>query len=163
MKDNSINWVGNRVMDPNVQRQPSSKGAPMERPQTIVTPTSPMTTQQPQTRSQTQPPCTQIPPMTSQMQHSDTQTPPTRTSDGQMPLFDREGPPPIMDILYVPGYLTSLIGKGVRAEFVVGTNMFLDKTGILREVGVNYFVLEDFITRARIMCDLYSVKFVTTL
>ena len=74
-----------------------------------------------------------------------------------------QGPPPVMDRYYIPGYLTSIIGANVRAEFMIGTTQYMDKTGTLREVGVNYFVLEDFISHARIMCDLYSVKFVTSL
>jgi hypothetical protein len=31
----------------------------------------------------------------------------------------------------------------VRAEFIIGTNQFVDKAGRLLEVGVNFFVLED--------------------
>jgi len=79
------------------------------------------------------------------------------------PIAFEQGPPPVMDKYYIAGYLTTLIGKNVRAEFAISTGLYLDKAGVLREVGVNYFVLEDYITRARIMCDLYSVKFVTTL
>jgi hypothetical protein len=41
--------------------------------------------------------------------------------------------------------------------------MYLDKTGILREVGISYFVIEDMATHAMVMCDLYSVKFVTSV
>jgi hypothetical protein len=78
-------------------------------------------------------------------------------------IMTQQGPPPVTDRYYIPGYLASQIGKNVQAEFVVGSNQFMDKAGILREVGVNYFVLEDYISHAMIMCDLYSVKFVTTL
>jgi len=86
-----------------------------------------------------------------------------RNSMDSNAMLDEQGPPPVTDKNYIVGYLSRNIGKNVRAEFVVGTNQFVDKTGILREVGVNYFVLEDYISHARIMCDLYSVKFVTTL
>lgn len=75
----------------------------------------------------------------------------------------RQGPPTMTEPYYIPNYLARNIGKNVRAEFVVGTSQFMDKSGILREVGVNYFVLEDYISHALIMCDLYSVKFVTIL
>jgi len=74
-----------------------------------------------------------------------------------------QGPPPVTSPLYVPGYLKSLIGQAVRAEFLVGSNVLTDRTGIIREVGVNYFVLENIVTRSRVMCDLYAVKFVTSL
>lgn len=51
----------------------------------------------------------------------------------------------------------------MRAEFIVGSNQYVDKTGVLIEVGINYFVLKDVNSKANIMCDLYSVKFVTIL
>ena len=73
-----------------------------------------------------------------------------------------EGPPTIMSAGYTPAYLRSIIGKRVRAEFIF-QNMYLDKTGILREVGISYFVIEDMATHAMVMCDLYSVKFVTSV
>lgn len=75
----------------------------------------------------------------------------------------RQGPPPVMDIQYIPGYLASNIGKNVRAEFIIGSSQYADKTGKLVDVGVNYFVLQDINSRTYIMCDLYSVKFVTIL
>jgi hypothetical protein len=79
------------------------------------------------------------------------------------PSQGRNGPPPVMDPYYIPGFLSRNIGRNVRAEFIIGTNQFVDKAGRLLEVGVNFFVLEDFITKNHIMCDLYSVKFVTLL
>jgi len=110
----SINWTGNRVIDPGAARQ----------------------THQPAVAS--------IP--TQQV------SPPTQ-----------EGPPPSTEEGYIPYYLASNIGKSVRAEFIIGSNQYVDKTGVLREVGINYFVLEDVNSRTNIMCDLYSVKFVTIL
>ncbi|NMA25180.1 MAG: hypothetical protein GX936_05890 [Clostridiales bacterium] len=62
----------------------------------------------------------------------------------------------------MPAYLRSIIGRRIRAEFIF-QNMYLDKTGILREVGISYFVIEDMATHAMVMCDLYSVKFVTSV
>lgn len=75
----------------------------------------------------------------------------------------QEGPPTLMNIDYIPGYLASNIGRSVKAEFILGTSQFTDKTGILVDVGVNYFVLQDINSRTYIMCDLYSVRFVTIL
>ncbi len=83
-------------------------------------------------------------------------------SFGMMP-GDQQGPPPSTGREYIPGYLSSLIGKNVRAEFLLGGSVYTDRTGIVREVGVNYFVLEELVSHALIMCDLYSVKFVTTV
>ncbi len=75
----------------------------------------------------------------------------------------QQGPPFSTDPGYIPYFLRSNIGRNVRAEFIVGSNQFVDKTGRLLEVGINYFVLEDYISHARVMCDLYSVRFVTIL
>lgn len=75
----------------------------------------------------------------------------------------QEGPPTLMDINYIPGYLASNIGRNVRAEFILGTAQYVDKTGLLVDVGVNYFVLQDVNSRTYTMCDLYSVRFVTIL
>lgn len=86
------------------------------------------------------------------------QTPSTPTPDNRM---FQEGPPPVMNSDYIPGFLKNNIGKNVRAEFIVGTNTSTDRVGKLVEVGVNYFVLQDLLTRSHTMCDLYSVKFVT--
>jgi hypothetical protein len=74
-----------------------------------------------------------------------------------------EGPPPVMNIDYIPGYLRSIIGKNVRAEFIIGSSQYTDRTGVLVDVGVNYFVLHDVNSNTHIMCDLYSVKFVTVI
>lgn len=74
-----------------------------------------------------------------------------------------QGAPPASEKGYVPYYLASNIGKRVRAEFIVGTNQYMDKTGVLTEVGINYFVLYDEASRTNTMCDLYSVKFVTAI
>lgn len=73
-----------------------------------------------------------------------------------------QGPPTVLDPGYIPAYLRTQIGKRVRAEFNIGTNMYMDRTGILREVGISYFILEDTVTHVRVMCDLYSLKFLTT-
>ena len=74
-----------------------------------------------------------------------------------------QGPPPSTEPGFIPNYLTKNIGKNVRAEFIIGTSQYADKTGKLVEVGINYFVLEDVNSRTLVMCDLYSVKFVTIL
>lgn len=132
MRENNINWVGNRVLDPNTQRQNTRN------------------TRQNETTTQEQMPSTQAP---------STQERPRQTLNQSMD----QGPPRLTDINYIPGYLQSIIGQGVRAEFILGNTIYLDKTGVLKEVGVNYFILEDFISGGLVMCDLYSVKFVTTV
>ena len=86
----------------------------------------------------------------------------TRTESYAPSPFTVQGPPTVFSPGYTPAYLRSQIGKRVRAEFNIGTNFYMDRTGVLREVGVSYFVLEDNVTRVRVMCDLYSLKFLSS-
>jgi len=69
--------------------------------------------------------------------------------------------PTLVNPNYTQAYLRSQIGKKARIEFLVGTNSFIDKFGIIEEVGISYIVLKDINTGERVMCDLYSIKFVT--
>ena len=62
---------------------------------------------------------------------------------------------------YTQAFLKTQIGKRVRVEFLVGTNTFVDRGGILEDVGISYIVLRDSETNDRVMADLYSIKFVT--
>lgn len=70
-----------------------------------------------------------------------------------VPVMDNQG--------YVQSYLKSQIGRYVLVQFLLGTNLLTDRGGLLVEVGINYIVLVNS-SRDRVMCDLYSIKFVTT-
>jgi hypothetical protein len=143
MANNNISWIGNKVVDSGMLQQQqygqtpamSQRMANDRYAQPLIPAEGGMATY----------------PMT-----------PGVASMPSMPIT-QQGPPPIMDRSYIPGYLAENIGKNVRAEFVIGTNQYVDKTGRLYEVGTNYFVLEDVNSRTHTMCDLYSVKFVTLL
>ena len=135
---NNINWIGNKVLDSNSSRQiykPGSPSIPTSAPASFLT----------QQGGPDLVPAQQATPMVID------------------PELTRQGPPPSGEIGYIPYYLASNIGKNIRAEFIIGSNMYADKSGVLIEVGINYFVLEDVSSRTHIMCDLYSVKFVTIL
>lgn len=69
--------------------------------------------------------------------------------------------PTTSDAGYIQAYLQRQIGKFVRIEFLIGTSITTDRAGILSQVGINYIVITD-PTGADIMCDLYSIKFVTS-
>ena len=133
---NNVNWVGNRVLDQGMTRQ-------MSPPATTTTPAqNPMVPAVPMQQS------TPITPLQQSM---------------PLPPITQQGPPPSTERGYIPYYLASNIGKNVRAEFIIGTTQYVDKTGMISEVGINYFVLRDVNARTDVMCDLYSVKFVTVL
>lgn len=68
--------------------------------------------------------------------------------------------PIVNNILYNQGWLTTQIGKYIKVEFLIGTGMWIDREGILKEVGISYFVIEETGSNDIIMCDIYSVKFV---
>ena len=53
------------------------------------------------------------------------------------------------------------IGQYMDVEFLIGTNGLTTRSGQLRAVGVSYIVLYDRSKDRYMICDLYSVKFVT--
>ncbi|WP_434303986.1 alginate lyase [Clostridium botulinum] len=65
------------------------------------------------------------------------------------------------DILYNQGFLKTQIGKRVKIDFLIGTNMFIDKEGTLVGVGISYVLIDEVDTNHLIMADMYSIKFVT--
>lgn len=66
------------------------------------------------------------------------------------------------DYIFTPGFLRANIGNLLRVEFLIGNNT-TDRVGILREVGASYIVLESLDGSSRIMCDIFSIRFVTIL
>lgn len=71
------------------------------------------------------------------------------------------GPSVTTDIEFTQAYLKTQIGKKVRIEFLIGTNMTTDRLGILTDVGISYVIIEPEGTDDRMLCDIYSIKFVT--
>lgn len=69
-------------------------------------------------------------------------------------------PDPLSSPLYIAGYLNTQIGKLVRVEFLVGDKV-VDKFGVLLKVGISYIILRPIDISGTILCDLYSIKFVT--
>jgi hypothetical protein len=98
-----------------------------------------------------------------------TQTSSERTRDRSrttpiMQVYD-EGmrvPQTLTDSYFMPGFLNHQIGSKVRVEFLVGTNApLVDRAGTLRYVGSNYIIITPSETDDLLVCDLYSIKFVT--
>lgn len=80
------------------------------------------------------------------------------------PDFEFEAGPPVQDdINYTQGYLRTKIGEYVKIEFLIGTNLFIDKEGILKDVGISYVVIEEAGTGDDLMADIYSIKFVSII
>ncbi len=109
------------------------------------------------------------PPMTPMLKfgiNDDTrQTPmaPSPTAKPTTPGQDYEiapGSPIVNNPLYNQGWLQNHIGKYIKIEFLIGSNMWVDREGILQEVGISYVVIKESGTNDILMCDIYSIKFV---
>lgn len=137
MANNHLSWVGSNVFNPNQTRQPSG---------TSVAPSAAS-------------PSTYTAGLDTLGPAVSTQAPSGYTA----PAITQSGPPLPDESLYIPGYLNRNLGRNIKAEFVVGTNQYVEKVGRLIEVGANFFVLEDENSRTHIMCDLYSAKFITVI
>lgn len=73
-----------------------------------------------------------------------------------------QAPTTVVSPLYTPGFLRTQIGRMMRVEFLIGSNgPLVDRIGTLLAVGVSYILLRPVGANDTIMCDIYSIKFVT--
>lgn len=71
-----------------------------------------------------------------------------------------EGSPTVKDVDYIKEYLQKHIGKKVKIEFLIGANLFIDREGIIKEVGKNYIIITKAQAEDLLIADLYSIKFI---
>jgi len=77
------------------------------------------------------------------------------------PDFEIEPGAPVMeDIGYTQGYLRTQIGRYVKIDFLIGTNMLIDREGTLIDVGISYVIIREPETDDLVLCDIYAIKFV---
>lgn len=57
--------------------------------------------------------------------------------------------------------LAKSIGYFVTAEFLIGSNNLVERSGILYAVGNNFMTLQEGPDGPFMICDVYSIKFVT--
>lgn len=74
-----------------------------------------------------------------------------------------ELPQTVASPLYTAGFLRTQLGRRIRVEFLIGSGPLVDRTGTLIGVGSSYILLRPVDTDDIMMCDLYSIKFVTVL
>lgn len=71
-------------------------------------------------------------------------------------------PQTVQSPYYTAGYLKKYIGRDVRIEFLIGSSgPIVDRIGTLLEVGASYVTIRPIRSNDILMCDLYSIKFVT--
>jgi hypothetical protein len=80
----------------------------------------------------------------------------------QTPVSDSMGlsSETIDSVAYTQGYLKRHIGERVKVEFLIGTNMLIDREGTLVDVGASYIVIRETETDDLLLADMYSIKFV---
>ncbi len=61
---------------------------------------------------------------------------------------------------FTQGFLQTQIGRHVKVEFVIGTNMLVDREGDLVKVGTDYIIIQETETDDYLLCDIYSIKFI---
>ena len=87
-------------------------------------------------------------------------------SDQENDIITRVGtqnlPETLKNDSYLPAYLSNNIGRWVRVDFLIGNNLE-QEVGILMEVGASYIVLKSLEPDTIIVCDMFSIKFVTII
>lgn len=103
-----------------------------------------------------------LPSMPSGYPTGGTPTPLVPTQSG-LPAFPASEQPPmtVQSTLYTPGFLRTQIGKRMRIEFLIGSGAMTDRSGTLLAVGASYILIRLIDSDDTMMCDIYSIKFVT--
>lgn len=110
-------------------------------------------------------------PMQQQVPFTQRVSMPTPSTVGELPVVRftdyeqlsmlTEGVPITAESLqYLNGFLRTQIGRRVRVDFLLGTNSFIDREGILLGVGVNYILINETDTDDITACDFYNIKFI---
>ena len=63
---------------------------------------------------------------------------------------------------FLPAYLHQHIGKWVRVDFLIGGGIE-QRVGVLEEVGASYIILNVIEPATLLVCDMFSIKFVTVV
>ena len=92
-------------------------------------------------------------------------TTPLLPSQSGLPALPASEQPPmtVQSTLYTPGFLRTQIGRKMRVEFLIGTGGLTDRTGTLAGVGASYILLRMIDSDDIMLCDIYSIKFVTLI
>ena len=87
---------------------------------------------------------------------------PPSTPQELAPILPWNQPIPVTteSLQYMNGFMRTQIGRKVTAEFLIGTNTLVDKTGTLLAVGANYILINEIETDDILLCDFYSIKFI---
>jgi hypothetical protein len=159
-----MNYSDQNQFYPGCQSSQTPPGGQMQLPQQQPAYLQPQTYAQPQFFNQTTVPGTgqpQPPYFTSLLpQGAVTGTAPAGQTAPITPLT-QPMPVTVESMQYINGFLRTQIGKRVTVNFLIGTNTSVDRTGTLLAVGSNYILLNEVETDDILVCDFFSIKFVT--
>lgn len=82
---------------------------------------------------------------------------------GSFTMSPEQMPVTVASPLYTPGFLRTQIGRRMRIEFLIGTSNLTDRTGTLVSVGASYVIIRLIDSDDLMLCDIYSIKFVTII
>lgn len=71
-------------------------------------------------------------------------------------------PETLTNIDFLPAYLSQHVGKWIRADFLIGGSLE-ERVGILNEVGASYIIIQAIEPATLVVCDMFSIKFVTII
>ncbi len=80
---------------------------------------------------------------------------------GSFTMSPEQMPVTVSSPLYTPGFLRTQIGRRMRIEFLIGTSNLTDRSGTLVAVGASYIIIRLIDSDDLMLCDIYSIKFVT--
>lgn len=80
---------------------------------------------------------------------------------GSFTMSPEQMPVTVSSPLYTPGFLRTQIGRRMRVEFLIGTSNLTDRSGTLVAVGASYIIIRLIDSDDLMLCDIYSIKFVT--
>lgn len=86
----------------------------------------------------------------------------TTFTGAPLPSTSSQVPETLTNSAFLPAYLRQNLGSLVRIEFLIGT-FTNDRVGVLEDVGASYVVLRTLEGNNRIVCDLFSIRFVTII
>lgn len=64
------------------------------------------------------------------------------------------------NVQYLNGFLRTQIGKYIRVQQLIGSNIIEDRYGYLIGVGINYILMQELSTDNVLALDFYNIKFV---
>lgn len=85
------------------------------------------------------------------------------TNTNQTTITENDGSnvPPEFITGTTPAILNTIVGEFCICEFLIGSDTTATKQGIMYSAGLSYFTLYNVENNEYIICDIYSVKFIT--